>query len=113
VLDDEKHPDGKNPKTSAGALYGLIAPTNKTLRPVGDYNSVRLVVRNGHVQHWLNGRKVVEYDLGSDTLKSLIAQSKFKDYPRFAQNREGYIALQHHGDEVWYRNIKIRALPAK
>jgi hypothetical protein len=109
VLDDEKHPDGKNPKTSAGALYGLIAPTDKTLRQVGDYNRVRLVVRNGHVQHWLNGRKVVEYDLGSDTLKSLIAQSKFKDYPRFAQNREGYIAMQHHGDEVWYRNIRIRA----
>lgn len=113
VLDDEKHPDGKNPKTSAGALYGLIAPTDKTLRQVGDYNRVRLVVRNGHVEHWLNGRKVVEYDLGSDTLKSLIAQSKFKDYPRFAQNREGYIALQHHGDEVWYRNIRIRTLPAR
>jgi hypothetical protein len=113
VLDDEKHADGKNPKTSAGALYGLIAPTNKTLKHVGDYNRVRLVVRNGHVQHWLNGKKVVEYDLGSDTLKSLIAQSKFKDYPRFAQNREGYIALQHHGDEVWYRNIRVKTLPAR
>jgi hypothetical protein len=55
----------------------------------------------------------VKYDVASDTLKSLIAQSKFKDSPRFAQNREGYIALQHHGDEVWYRNIRIRALPAK
>jgi hypothetical protein len=113
VLDDDKHPDGKNPKTSAGALYGLIAPTNKTLKPVGDYNKVRLIVRNGHVQHWLNGRKVVEYDLGSDMLKALIAQSKFKDYPHFAQNRKGHIALQYHGDEVWYRNIRIRALPAK
>jgi len=113
VLDDDKHPDGKNPKTSAGALYGLIAPTNKTLKPVGDYNKVRLVVRNGHVQHWLNGRKVIEYDLGSDMLKELIAQSKFKDYPHFAQNRKGHIALQYHGDEVWYRNIRIRALPAK
>jgi len=113
VLDDDKHPDGKNPKTSAGALYALIAPTNKTLKPVGDYNKVRLVVRNGHVQHWLNGRKVVEYDLGSDMLKELIAQSKFKDYPHFAQNRKGHIALQYHGDEVWYRNIRIRALPTK
>jgi 3-keto-disaccharide hydrolase len=113
VLDDDKHPDGKNPKTSAGALYALIAPTNKTLKPVGDYNKVRLVVRNGHVQHWLNGRKVVEYDLGSDMLKELIAQSKFKDYPHFAQNRKGHVALQYHGDEVWYRNIRIRALSPK
>ena len=113
VLDDDKHPDGKNPKTSAGALYGLIAPTNKTLKPVGDYNKVRLIVRNGHVQHWLNGKIVVEYDLGSDTLKELIAESKFKEYPHFAQNRKGHIALQYHGDGVWYRNVRIRALPAK
>ncbi len=113
VLDDEKHADGKNPKTSAGALYGLIAPTNKTLHTVGQYNKARIIVRNSHVEHWLNGKQILEYDLGSDMVKSLVAQSKFKDYPRFAQNREGHIALQHHGDEVWYRNIRIRALPAK
>jgi len=113
VLDDEKHADGKNPKTSAGALYGLIAPTNKRLQTVGQYNKVRVIVRNSHVEHWLNGKQVLEYDLGSDTLKSLIAQSKFKDYPRFARNKEGHIALQHHGEEVWYRNVRIRALPAK
>jgi hypothetical protein len=113
VLDDDKHPDGRNPKTSAGALYGLIAPTNKMLKPVGDYNKVRLIVRNGYVQHWLNGKKVVEYNLGSEMLKELIAQSKFKDYPHFAQNRKGHIALQYHGDEVWYRNIRIRALSPK
>jgi Domain of Unknown Function (DUF1080) len=113
VLNDDRHPDGRNPKTSAGSLYALIAPTNKTLKPVGDYNKVRLVVRNGHVQHWLNGKKVVEYDLGSDSLKESIAQSKFKDYPHFAQNRKGHVALQYHGDEVWYRNVRIRALPAK
>ncbi len=113
VLDDEKHADGKNPKTSAGSLFGLIAPTNKTLRPVGQYNKVRIIVTNSHVEHWLNEKKILEYDLGSDTFKSLVAQTKFKDYPRFALNKEGYIALQHHGDEVWYRNIRIRALPAK
>jgi len=62
---------------------------------------------------WLNGKQILEYDLGSDTLKSLVAQSKFKDYPRFARNKEGYVALQYHGDEVWYRNIRIRALPAR
>lgn len=110
VLDDAKHPDGKDPKTSAGALYGLIAPTNKVLYPAGQWNRVRLIVQNGHVEHWLNGRKVLEYELNSDQLKHLIAEAKFKDFPRFAQNREGFVALQHHGQEAWYRKIRIRSL---
>jgi hypothetical protein len=110
VLDDDQHADGKKPTTSAGSLYDLIAPTNKTLRPVGEYNKARIVVQNNHVEHWLNGKKIVEYDLGSEALSSLIAQSKFKDFPLFAKNKAGYIALQHHGDNVWYRNIKIRRL---
>jgi hypothetical protein len=110
VLDDAKHRDGKDPKTSAGALYALIAPVNKVLKPVGQWNRVRLIVHNGHVEHWFNGRRVLDYDLASDQLKHLIAASKFKDFPRFAENREGYVALQHHGDEVWYRKIRIRSL---
>lgn len=113
VLDDEKHADGKNTKTSAGSLYGLIAPTGKTLRPVGQYNKARILVRNSRVEYWLNGKQIVKYSLQSERLKSLIAQSKFKDYPRFARNKKGYVALQYHGDEVWYRNIRIRALPAQ
>lgn len=110
VLDDEKHRDGKNSLTSAGSLYALIAPGNKKLQPVGGWNKARLVIRNGKVEHWLNGAKLLEYDLGSQSLNGLIAQSKFKDMPRFAQNREGHIALQHHGEEVWYRNIRVRRL---
>jgi hypothetical protein len=110
VLDDEKHRDGKNSLTSAGSLYALIAPGTKKLQPVGGWNEARLVIRNGKVEHWLNGAKLLEYELGSEQLKGLIAQSKFKDMPRFAQNREGHIALQHHGEEVWYRNIRVRRL---
>jgi hypothetical protein len=110
VLDDAKHNDGKEPKTSAGALYALIAPSNKVLHPAGEWNKARLVVLNGHVEHWLNGKKLLDYDLGSDQLKSLIAESKFKEFPRFAQNREGFVALQHHGEEAWYRKIRIRTL---
>lgn len=110
VLDDDKHRDGKDPKTSAGSLYALIAPVNKVLQPVGQWNRVRLIVQNGHVEHWLNGTKVVDYDLGSDQLKPLIAASKFKEFSRFGMNREGFVALQHHGDEVWYRKIRIRTL---
>ena len=110
VLDDERHPDGREPKTSAGALYGLVAPTNKTLRPVGEFNRARLVVRGGRVEHWLNGRKIVEYDLNGDSLKALIAASKFRDMPRFGREAGGHVALQHHGEEVWYRKIRIRRL---
>jgi hypothetical protein len=113
VLDDEKHPDGKIANTSAGSLFALIAPTNKTLRPVGEYNQARLVVTNGHVEHWLNGKRILEYDLASDTLRSLIAQSKFKNFQKFARMTEGYIALQFHGDEVWYRNVRIREITSK
>lgn len=110
LLDDDKHPDGKKPTTSAGSLFDLIAPTNKKLQPVGQYNSARLIVNRGHVEHWLNGKKVLEYHLRSAALKELIAQSKFKSFPHFAQNSEGFIALQFHGDDVWFRKIRIRAL---
>ena len=110
VLDDDKHPDGKKPSTSAGSLFDLIAPGRKTLRPVGEYNMARIVINNGHVEHWLNGEKILDYDLGSAALKELIAESKFKGFPRFALNSEGLIALQYHGDEVWFRKIRIRTL---
>jgi hypothetical protein len=109
VLDDDKHPDGKKPTTSAGSLFDLMAPANKVMRPVGEYNRARLVINNGHVEHWLNGKKVLEYDLGSDNLKDLIAKSKFKSFTRFAQNLEGHIALQYHGDDVWFRKVRIRS----
>ncbi len=110
VLDDHKHADGRNPKTSAGSLYALIAPTGKKLRPVGEFNQFRLVLRGNHGEHWLNGVKIVEYELGSDSLAALIAQSKFKDKPNFARLAEGYIGIQHHGQEVWYRSIRVRSL---
>lgn len=111
VLDDDRHNDGKNPKTSAGSLYALVAPSGKELRPVGEFNQFRLIVRGNHVEHWLNGNKIVEYELGSDSLKALIAHSKFSDKPHFGKAVEGHIGLQHHGEEVWYRNIRIRELP--
>jgi hypothetical protein len=77
---------------------------------VGEFNQFRLVLRGSHGEHWLNGVKVVEYDLASPSLKELIAQSKFKDMPRFAILSEGHIGIQHHGQEVWYRNIRVREL---
>ena len=114
ILEDGHHHDGKNPKTSTAALYALIAPNDqKKLMPVGEWNSSRILVEGNHVEHWLNGKKVVEYELGSDELNKLIANSKFKQWPRFAKEKTGYIAFQDHGDEVWYRNIKIREIEEK
>lgn len=110
ILDDSKHKDGANPKTSAGALYALIAPTNKVLNPVGEWNHARIRVLDNHVEHWLNGKKVVEYDLNSPELEKLIADSKFKDMPRFAKEETGRICLQNHRAEVWFRNIRIHRL---
>ena len=110
VLDDDKHADGRDPKTSAGSLYALIAPKNKKLKPVGQWNQVRIVVQGNQAEHWLNGVKVVEFELGSPELSQLIAHSKFNDMPRFAKEKSGSIDLQHHGDEVWYRKVRVRRL---
>ena len=113
ILDDDKYRQN-SPKNWTGSLYDLIAaPRDKVVKPVGQWNKVRVLVRDNHVEHWLNGKKVVEYELGSDALKTLIAGSKFKDMPRFAREPEGYIALQHHeGGDVWFRNVRVRRLGA-
>ncbi|MBI3850190.1 MAG: DUF1080 domain-containing protein [Verrucomicrobia bacterium] len=110
IVDDANTSDGKNPKTSTGSLYALIAPTNKKCNPAGEWNNVRLIVQGNHVEHWMNGAKILEYELGSDTLKALIANSKFKAWPKFAQEKTGHIALQNHGGSVWFRNVRVRRL---
>ena len=109
IVDDLNHSDGKNPKTSAGSLYDLIAPNDKKkLNPAGEWNKARVVFKKKHVEHWLNGEKILEYDWNSPQLKGLISQSKFKDKPRFMQEKKGHIDFQHHGQELWLRNIRIR-----
>ena len=111
INDDANHPDGRTPRFSAGALYDLIAPNNKKrLNPTGHYNHARVLSRHGHIEHWLNGEKIVEYDWESAATRHIVNQSKFKDAPLFMKDRNGHIALQHHGDEVFFRNIRIRRL---
>jgi len=95
---------------SAGSLYDLIAPQHKQLKPVGEYNQARLIVMGNHVEHWLNGVKVVAYDMGSDTLNTLLANSKFKKNPGYGKSSDGLIMIQHHGQKVWIRNIKVKRL---
>jgi hypothetical protein len=109
ILDDIDFND-KEPKRSAGSNYDLIAPQNKKLKPVGEYNTAKLVVNKNHVENWINGVKVVEYEMGSDELNKLIAGSKFKNNPIFGKSEDGLIMFQHHGQQVWFRNIKIRRL---
>jgi hypothetical protein len=108
ILDDDNHADGQNPETSAGSGYALYPPAEDVVRPVGEYNEVRLVVRDGEVEHWLNGYKIVEYTIGSADWSARVAASKFADWEHFAQYRKGHIALQDHTDRVWFRNIRIR-----
>jgi hypothetical protein len=111
MLDDSLHEDNKVPSHRAGALYDLIPPNaNKVLNPVGEWNSSRIVFRGNHGEHWLNGRKVVDFDLGTPLMDSLLKASKYRDIKGFGDKRAGHIVLQDHVDEVWFRNIKIRRL---
>lgn len=109
LLDDIDFND-KEPKRSAGSLYDLIAPENKHLKPVGEYNTARLLVNNGHVEQWINGGKVVEYEVGSEKLNELIQNSKYKDNPKFAKATTGHLMFQHHGQKVWLKNIRVKRL---
>ncbi|HEX6940565.1 MAG TPA: DUF1080 domain-containing protein [Longimicrobiales bacterium] len=111
VLDNARHPDGKSPLTSAGANYALHAPIRDVSRPAGEWNQVRLVVDGAHVEHWLNGTKIVEYELWTEDWERRVRESKFAQWPRYGRAREGHIAIQDHGDRVWFRNIKVRRLP--
>ena len=111
VLDDAKHPDGQNPLQSAGAAYDLYPAPRGHVKPGGEWNSARLVANDNHVEQWLNGFKMAEYELGSTDWNSKVAGSKFRPHPKFGKNAQGHIGLQDHGNIVAYRNIKIRALP--
>jgi hypothetical protein len=111
VLDDAGHPDGRSRLTAAGSDYGLYPAPAGVVRPAGQWNQVRLVVRGQHVEHWLNGVKVVNYELGSPDWEAKVRASKFAPHAHYGRNREGYIGLQEHDSWVAYRNITIRTLP--
>ena len=111
VLDDERHADGKSPLTSAGANYGLHPAPRGVVKPAGQWNHVRLLVNGNHVEHWLNGQKIVAYELGSPDWLALVAKSKFAEWPEYGKATEGFIGLQDHGNRVAFRNIKLRVLP--
>ena len=111
VMDDIGFPEKLENWQQAGADYA-IAPANekKKLKPVGEWNSSKIIFNNGHVEHWLNGEKIVEFERSSDFWKKQRAEGKWKDYPDYAKVTTGAIALQDHGNKAYYRNIKIKEL---
>lgn len=111
ILDDTRHPDGKSPLTSAGSNYGLYPAPRGVVKPAGEWNSIRLLVNGNHVEHWMNGVKVVEYELHSPEWNQKVAASKFKQWPAYGQAASGRLALQQHGAPVNFRNIRIQVLP--
>lgn len=110
VLDNEGHPDAKVHKHRAGDLYDLIACKKETVKPAGEWNTARIHLLNGKLNFYLNGENVVTTTLWDDNWWKMVSNSKWKNYPDFTKYRKGRIGLQDHGDQVWYRNIRIKRL---
>ena len=108
VLDNERHQDGKNDLTSAGAIYALYPTDKAACHPAGQWNKAIIVVIGNHVEHWLNGKLVGKTELWGDEWNERFNNSKFASWTMFGKSTEGHIALQDHGDLVWYRNIVIK-----
>jgi Domain of Unknown Function (DUF1080) len=115
LLDDAKHPDataGKDGNHRAGSLYDVYAPAKSVVKPADEWNRTRLVVNGNHVEHWLNGEKVVEAELGSADWNTRVAASKWKKAEKYGKMAKGHIDLQDHGDKIELRSIKILELKA-
>jgi len=110
VVDNAKHPDGKKPKTSAGSVYDVYEPLKDVCKPAGEWNFTKIVAKGNHLEHYLNGEKVVDCEVGSDDWNARIAASKWKDAKKYGKEPKGHIDLQDHGDKVEFKNIKIHEL---
>jgi len=113
MLDDGRNPDGKvaQGRHITASFYDVLKPaTPPPTKPIGEINQSRILVKGKHVEHWLNGVKVLEYECGSEAVKAGVAESKFKNVPEFGDRIKGHILLQDHHSNVWFRNIKIREL---
>jgi hypothetical protein len=112
LIDDTGHPDGKlGPKRQTASFYDVLPPAaDKPLKPAGEWNASRILIKGNHVEHWLNGAKVLAYELGGDEVKKGVAASKFKNAAKFGEKIQGHIMLTDHQDETWFRNVMIREL---
>ncbi len=116
ILDDERHPDAKlgvKGNRKLGSLYDLIPAPEKKPFNINEFNTAVVIVMGNHVEHWLNGEKLLEYNRNNQMFNALVAYSKYRDWPNFGNRAEGNILLQDHGDEVWFKNVKIKELPDK
>jgi len=111
ILDDARHSDGKLRITSAGSAFAIYPSPKGVVRGANKWNAAEIIVRGNHVEHWLNGKKLFSYELGSPDWAARVAASKFKSMPNYGKASEGYIALQDHGDKVEFRNVRIKVLP--
>lgn len=110
ILDNNQHADGKNPRTSAASLYFCMQPSEDATKPVGQWNSGRIVCKDSVIQHWLNGKKVIDFDYTNPRWKFNVDMLKLRGAN--LANRGAKLSLQDHGDPVWYRNIQLRTIPA-
>jgi hypothetical protein len=110
LIDDIGYPDKLHDKQLTGANYDMNAPSAKVAKPAGEYNHTKIIVNKGHVEHWLNGTKVVDYQLWTPEWEKLKAISKWKDVKTYGMSKEGHIALQDHGGGVTFKNIKLKPL---
>ncbi len=115
MIDDEREPDAKLAKGKhvTASFYDVLAPSGGATRPPGEINQSRILVRGNHVEHWLNGTKVLQYECGSEAVRAAVAESKFKNVPGFGNKIRGHLLLQDHHSEVWFRNLKVREPAAR
>lgn len=111
LIDDVGYPGKLSDKQLSGANYDMQAPSAKVSKPAGEFNHTKIVINKGHVEHWLNGKKVVDYQLWTPEWEQQKANSKWKDVKPYGMSKKGYIALQDHGGGVAFKNIKIKLLP--
>ncbi len=111
LIDDQRHADAKiGLHRQTAAFYDVLPAADRPTKPAGEWNTTRIVVRGQSVEHWLNGKKVLQYELNSPALNAAIEKSKFKGMERFGKRQNAHILLQDHGDQAWFRSIKIRRI---
>lgn len=110
ILDNAGHKDGQNPLRTAGSNYDMHAPVRDLTKPIGEWNAIRLIVKGPHVEHWMNGVKLLEYELWSADWEKRYQASKFAKMPRYGRAKRGHVVIQDHGNLVWFRNVKVRPL---